>query len=658
MASDRLCAHLALHLAAAVGIVAVLLAARFAFLLSYGSADALFASGASWLWGLRLDLRVAAIATAPSLLFGWWLPRQWLMRWLWGVVMAVFGIAIVNHYWYRNFQAPIDPQLFAFFSDPESLAPVLATIITQYPWLSAVALLLAVGWLTRALLARVPSPQGCARLGFAQRLAVALGAVALWFLAARGSLGTFPLTPNRIPSLGAPLLDAAVINGPIALATAWSDYQRNATLPAISEAEAKRAWRTLFGTPPPADLLAAMIRPSQPHGKGALPHIVVVQMESMGAAVLALDGVEGNDLLGRLRRWWQRAFAWPAAVSAGLGTHITLERITAGAFIPHISRGAYRRIPLAGAYPAALRKLGYRTVFVTGGVKRWSHFDEFLPAQGFEEVVGQAEILRAIPEAKTDGTWGVHDEYLFRYALQRLQSAKQPTFLYLMTISNHSPYQLPPQARIPMQIPERWRKRMIDAKQAPMALAAYRYAADQLGAFLDALQRKGLLARTIVAATGDHYMRDAMNYHRVAEDAARSYFVPILLWLPPALRAELDYDPRRPASHLDLMPTILARLPRPVRAFQTGVDLLSSATKTHPLAFALGEGFAANACGCVIGKARFRWRDRIGGDVVAASPDDPCLQALAQKKAARELLLRWATAERIRRALASQSREK
>ena len=628
---------LGLHLAAFALIVLMLAAFRAAFLLAWADPGLWGRAWGAFGWGLLLDARVAAIALAPSFLLGWLVPVRAQRAWLALAATLVFAIALVNHFYYRNFQSPLDAQAF-LVADPENLRPVLATIARDYPWLRGLLAIAAVFWLVRRLLARVPEPRWRGRAHAAGWAAL----LALFVLAARGSVGVFPLTPNRIPSQGAHVLDAALVNGPMALAMGWDDYRRNARLPEVSEEAARRAWRLLYGAPMPE---RPWMRASVPHAPkdAPLPNIVVFQMESMGAGVLALDGVAGNDLLGRLRAHWREAFVWPAAASAGLGTDVTLGRMVAGAFAEHYIYGAFRRTPLAGAWPAALRRLGYRTVFVTGGVKTWAHLDEFLPAQGFDEVVGMADIKKALPGARSDGTWGLYDEYLFAYVRKRLAAARRPLLIYAMTITNHSPYRLPPEARaVRFTIPERFRPLFLRPEEAPQALAAYRYAADRLGRFVDAWKGEPWGARTIVAATGDHYMRDALNYHRRAEDSAHQYLVPMLLWVPAAYRRDARHDAAAPASHWDLVPTILARLPVPVLAFQPGRDLLAP---EPPGAFALGQGFAMDRAGCVIGRARFRWRKGIGGPV-APAPKDPALARLAARKEAMETLLGWTTRQR------------
>ena len=628
---------LGLHLAAFALIVLMLAAFRAAFLLAWGEPGLWAQAAGVFGWGLLLDARVAAIAIAPSFLLGWLVPVRAQRAWLAFATTIIFAMALVNHFYYRNFQSPLDAQVF-LLADPDNLRPVLATILADYPWLRGLLAILAMFWAAHGMLARMPEPRWRGRAW-----AAGYGALFVFFvLAARGSVGVFPLTPNRIPSQGAPLLDAAVVNGPMALAVAWDDYKRNAHLPEVPEAAARRAWRLLYGTPMPAH---PWLRTSVPHAPASapLPHIVIVQMESMGAGVLALDGIAGNDLLGRLRRHWQAAFVWPAAASAGLGTDVTLERILAGAFVEHYIYGAFRRRPLAGAWPQALKAIGYHTVFVTGGVKTWAHLNEFLPAQGFEEIVGMADIQKALPEARGDGTWGLYDAYLFAYLRKRLAEARQPLLIYAMTITNHSPYHLPPEAAaVHFTIPQQWQPLLLHPEEAPRALAAYRYAADQLGRFMDAWMREPWGARTIVAATGDHYMRDALNYHRRPQGSARQYLVPMLLWLPAAYREGAHYDPTTPASHWDLVPTILARLPVLVLAFQPGRDLLAP---EPPGAFALGEGFAMDRAGCVIGRTRFRWREGIGGAIVPAG-DDPRLARLAARRQAMETLLAWTTRQR------------
>ncbi len=637
-----------LHLRAFALILAVLMLARLAFVAAWAPEGAWHdarALAAALFWGLRLDLRVAAMAVAPSFLLAWawfaWRGRKtaWLRGWLSFVVWIVALLAIVNHFYFKNFQTPIDPQLFQAM-EWETLRPVLQTVREEYPWPAALALLAALGALLARWFRRPAGGEG----GAGRASLAALAMLVLLFGAARGSLGTFPLTPNRIPSTGQPLFDAAVVNGPIALATAWSDWRRDAGLPAVSEAEARAAWRRLHGRAAPPDLLAAMMRRTRPASHAPMPHVVFFQMESMGAGVLALDGVQGNDLLGRLRSHWQRDFLWPQAASAALGTHETVERMLLSAFSPHFSRGAYRRAPMDGSPVRALKAAGWHTVFVTGGVKSWSRFDSTMRAQGFDEIVGQAEIMAAIPGAETDGTWGVYDEYLFAWVRQRLKRAKRPLFIFAMTTTNHSPYRLPAHWRAPpLHVPRQWRRRMLQPELAQIALQSWRYAADQLGGFLDWLEAdKALAGRTIVAATGDHYMRDAMNYHLFPQDAARQFLVPLYLRLPAAYRQGVRFDARAPAGHLDMFPTIFARLPKPVRYLATGRDLLAP---SPPGAFALGApGFAMDRRGCVIGGRGLRWVDGIGGDVRPAGAGG--MAELAARADARLVLLRWATARR------------
>ncbi len=641
---------LRLHLRAFALILVVLVLARLAFVIAWAPAglwhDARALAAAAF-WGFRLDLRVAAIAVAPSFLIGWarfaWRgdgAPAWMRAWLAFVVWALALLAIVNHFYFQNFQTPIDPQLFQAL-EWETLRPVLQTILDEYPWPAALALAGALGF---ALARWFRVREGGSRWRFGRTSMAALAAAVLLFGAARGSLGTFPLTPNRIPSTGQPLLDAAVVNAPIALAAAWSDWRRDAGLPSVSEAAARAAWRRLHGGDAPEDLLAAMMRATRPAGDAPMPHVVFFQMESMGAGVMALDGVNGNDLLGRLRPHWRRDFLWPRAASAALGTHETVERMLLSAFSQHFSRGAHRREVMAGSPVQALKAAGWRTVFVTGGVKSWSRFDSTMRAQGFDEVVGQAEIMAEIPGAETDGTWGVYDEYLFAWVRKRLERAKRPLFIYAMTTTNHSPYRLPAHWRAPpLHVPEQWRQRMLRPELSQIALQSWRYAADQLGGFLDWLERaSGIAERTIVAATGDHYMRDAMNYHLFPQDAARQFLVPVYLRLPAAYRQGVHYDAHAPAGHLDLFPTIFARLPVPVRYLETGRDLLAPEPSD---AFALGApGFAMDRRGCVIGGRGMRWKDGVGGDVLPAP--DGGMDALAARANARLVLLRWATARR------------
>ena len=69
------------------------------------------------------------------------------------------------------------------------------------------------------------------------------------------------------------------------------------------------------------------------------------------------------------------------------------------------------------------KEAGYEVVFVTGGDANWRNLRESLPRHGFDKVYGDTSIHAAFPEAEI-GTWGIGDEWMFKFAKRLMDERK------------------------------------------------------------------------------------------------------------------------------------------------------------------------------------------------------------------------------------------
>lgn len=99
--------------------------------------------------------------------------------------------------------------------------------------------------------------------------------------------------------------------------------------------------------------------------------------------------------------------------------------------------------------PAMLRAQGYRTVFIQGGEKVFSGKQEFLLAQGFDEMHGLDELLARYPDLPR-WHWGAYDYTLTRYVqdeVRRLEALRakdgRPYFIAMLTLDTHAPGKIP-----------------------------------------------------------------------------------------------------------------------------------------------------------------------------------------------------------------------
>ncbi len=83
-------------------------------------------------------------------------------------------------------------------------------------------------------------------------------------------------------------------------------------------------------------------------------------------------------------------------------------------------------------------------------------------------------------------------------------------------------------------------------------MRSYAYAANALGTFIKTLQRKKLLAETLVVATGDHGSR----FHYSTDGWwTQIYGVPIIFWIP-SEEIKKNANIEEWVSHLDIFPTL------------------------------------------------------------------------------------------------------
>jgi phosphoglycerol transferase MdoB-like AlkP superfamily enzyme len=208
-------------------------------------------------------------------------------------------------------------------------------------------------------------------------------------------------------------------------------------------------------------------------------------------------------------------------------------------------------------------------VFATSARSGWRDLDRVLKVQGFDEVIDANTLKAAYPEAKL-GIWGVWDGFLFRYLTERLkQPAKQPLFVFVLTATNHPPYDLPADYKPVPRNRAKWGGDRSSPELWPN-IDTYHYATDLLGGFVQEVESGPLRDKTVIAATGDHNGRSFGLYN----EAARNYLgnqVPFIIW-----DKGLDCGPqlKLPAGHRDMFPTLFPLLGIHSGYVKTGRNLL------------------------------------------------------------------------------------
>lgn len=633
---------------------------RLAMILAYGNIREISSQfqyfSNDMLYGVRIDLKTTAIVLSPFVLLTLFFNvlnagiQQYFLAsmrvYTCSYIILCMLITLVNFYYFGFYGNYIDVFIFQFL-EPENMAEVSRTLLSDYKIILLLGAFCLVGYcFSKAFFSRsgktadhiVSNAIGTNRVVVSILLVVAVA------LLARGSITARPLSKHRAALSPNIFFNQLMSNGVMALYRAKNQFtDDNNDYLIIPEdqliADYNRYYpdHQLTGSPTSGDFqITTQLDEVRPY-----PNVVLSVMESFGTRLLTAQS-ENNDLYGSLKQHAEEDYFFQNFTSEGNSTVPSLEKLLLGhALNKNISTSPYRNNYFAGSAASVFKKKGYKTIYITSGKKSWSDLDALFLKQDFDAVYDEYYILDNVAGAKKARTWGVYDEYSYQLIQQILkESTEQPVFIVLLTVTNHSPFE-PPAHYIPepIVIPDDVDfNPLTDTRSASQILTTYQYANNSLGDFIGNIKSDAILANnTIIAATGDHYLRYLLTYPN--EEIAWKYKVPFYLYLPDSYKQDTVKDLQRFGSHRDIFPTIYNRVFNNVKYYNFGVDLLAE-TKNRPLAFSFNEEFVMNENGAIYtdpvtsANKYFIWKDAMLDEMIAIEDlDDGLTQLLALKNA-------------------------
>lgn len=545
--------------------------------------------------GLLFDIKASSIVAAiPFLLSCLMLCSQrmqaWGQRWLpvlWTLLLTlVVLLTVSNVYFFQIYGHQFDAFVFGIVD--EDTQAVLKTIWSDFPVIRIVLALSLTSFLVWKLFNR---GTGVSLWKKHQLIVLYVVFVVLLSLGARGSLGTFPLRQDNSSISVSPEVNKLLPNALISLDWARKEYQNSKQFVAVSDEDGKQLLATLLQRDvDSADLQQLLVPTPENHAvEQHSPNVVLAVMESMSTHLLTFDN-EQRDLLGSLKPHWQNDWVFPYFVSEGNGTSDSLHRLLIRSPLNNITQSSIKNHTFISNVFTPYKKAGYDIAFISSGNLSWRNFDSFLRHLGVDEIVDENVLKQHYPDME-QATWGVPDQYMFRYAQDRVMQAEKnarPVFIMLLSITNHPPFQTPKhyQRRDFALTPTEHQRlaNLGNATEQNEIFNTYRYANDALGMFISAVKP----THTIIAATGDHNIR-AIGYPDPQEQALE-FAVPFYLYVPEAYRSQAVFDPKRIGSHKDIMPTLYELSLSKVNYYQTGCNLTAADTSHNPWC---GYGFNA-----------------------------------------------------------------
>lgn len=369
----------------------------------------------------------------------------------------------------------------------------------------------------------------------------------LLLVAGRSSFGHRPANPAMFALADDPMVNSLILNSAWSVTHAVYGMRHEARSSEIygtmevaemldivkATRDSLRDTRPLLGDTERPTLLrqAATVARAKPL------NLVIVLEESLGATFVAsLGGIPVTPELEKLkhRGWWfERLYATGTRSIRGI------EAVTTG-FLPTPAQGVVK-LSLAQrnffTLAQALAPHGYTSEFIYGGEAHFDNMRAFLLNNGFARVTEQKDYVA--PAYK--GSWGVSDEDLFDKTHERLlenHAGGKPTFTFVFTSSNHSPFEFP--------------DGRIELYEQPKNTEnnAVKYADYALGRFMQKAMNSPYWGDTLFLVVADHDIR-------VRGDS----LVPIERFHIPGLILGAGIRPRvvrTIASQVDLPPTLLS----------------------------------------------------------------------------------------------------
>lgn len=203
-----------------------------------------------------------------------------------------------------------------------------------------------------------------------------------------------------------------------------------------------------------------------------------------------------------------------------------------------------------------LAERGYYNSFFCGAHNGTMGFDEYAAKSAIPHYFGMTEY--PFGERDFDGYWGCADGPFLNWMADQQDQFKEPFFSTFFSISNHHPFNLPPQASSEI------RNLNLSAKEKTT-----RYTDQVLGEYFKKVREFDWFERTVFVLTGDHCFHEESEPGR---PIMANFQVPLLM-VGPCIEPGFD---DRLGNHVNIMPTLIDLMELDTWHSSTGTSLLDT----------------------------------------------------------------------------------
>jgi phosphoglycerol transferase MdoB-like AlkP superfamily enzyme len=270
-------------------------------------------------------------------------------------------------------------------------------------------------------------------------------------------------------------------------------------------------------------------------------HVFLILIES-----LYYDMAFGKDVMPYMKELREKSVSYENTYSCGIHTHNGLYGALYGfPTIPgvHPFSNNYASVAEFSGIGKELKNKGYSSNFYCTHEKEFDNLGYFLPKNGYDKIYCRGDY----PPDKMVNNWGISDEYLYEYCLDRCKEmqakANQPMLNVVMSISSHQPAELPFNTSFKTNLKDKTEQ-------------VYAYSDWCLGNFMAMCSKEDWFTNSLFVIIGDHGINT--DDKDVLEMPMSVHHIPFLVYEPgkeKEAKKELKI-----ASQLDVFPTIMGKL--------------------------------------------------------------------------------------------------
>ncbi len=512
---------------------------------------------------LPLDLSMAGYLAGPAVLLWFALAAsnrkdllRKILRWYHAALLLILVFLFgANVFIYEEWHTLLNNRALDYFRTPAAMLDSMSLIFKIGSVLTYVGVVGLWFWMYKTGIEK--KIQGNhSRLG---QLSWAPVLLPLIVLAIRGGWGKVPINESAAYYSAYPFNNHAATNAAWHLLHSMIETRSTDNhFRSMDDVEARRLTRELFSSDSSAGAQTGSWLLSTP---GVQPNIVFILMESMTAQVVQeLGGAPG--VCPNLSRLIQTGILFEQCYSSGYRTDQGLVAVLGG--FPAqpdqsvvLLQDKAEKLP---SIPKVLKNNGYRTAFFYGGQLTFANIGVWLRNQRFEQVFSEADFTNA----ERSQRWGADDTKVFDKALSTFSQTQQPFFGSILTLSLHTPYDVP------------FESRWSGPSEQEKFLNSAAFADHAIGRFFEQAARQSWFANTLFVLVADHGHQQPGG---IRMDQPRSRQVPLIFTGPLIDPAWQGKRINTLGNHHDIPATLLPALGFSAGEFGWSKNLLEKSTR-------------------------------------------------------------------------------